>query len=392
MQNFSYHAPTEYVFGPGTEDRTGDLAKKHGMTRVLLVYGQGSVLRSGVLDRVAGALDKAGVTHLALGGVVPNPTDDKVYEGIALCRENNIDGIIAVGGGSAIDTAKAIAAGVPYEGDFWDFWAGLATVRDALPVGVVLTIPAAGSEGSGNSVITKLDGMRKISLRTDYWLRPRFAVLDPDLTLTLPDFQTFAGVVDMMAHIFERYYSPTPDCGVTDRLAEGLLMAIIDEARKLKADPGDRRARANIMWAATQAHNGLCGNGRAEDWASHGIEHELSALYGVTHGAGLAVVNPAWMTFMAHNRPAKVAQMARRVFGVDPAAFDGETAVALEGVRLLKDFYTQIGMPVTLGGLGIGDPDIDTLVRKLHENKGNPFGAYYPITPDVSRQIYTLML
>lgn len=392
MENFNYWAPTQYTFGKDAENNAGTMAKLHDMHRVLVVYGGGSAVRSGVLDRVCESLKKNEIEFFTLGGIQPNPTDDKVYEGIAICRNKNIDGVIGIGGGSVIDTAKAIAAGAVYEGDFWDFWAGKATVQNALPIGVVLTIPAAGSEGSGNSVITKIDGMHKISLRTDYWLRPRFALMNPMLTLTLPDYQTFAGVVDMMAHIFERYYTPTENCETTDRVAEGLLRAIITEAGRLHENPLNYDSRANIMWASTLAHNGVCGCGRIEDWASHGMEHELSALYGVTHGAGLAVVNPAWMTFMAQVKPKRVAQMAQRVFDVDPSKFASETEVALEGVKKLKEFYTSIGMPVTLAQLGVENPDIPELVRRLHINKGATFGGYYTITPDVSEKIYKLML
>ena len=316
MDNFSYCTPTRYIFGRDTEKETGRLTAETGCRRVMIVSGGSSARKSGLLDRVTASLDEAGISYVELTGIKPNPTDDRVYEGIDLARREGVDGLLAVGGGSVIDTAKAIAGGVPYDGDFWDFWAGKAIMKEALPVGVVLTIPAAGSEGSGNSVITKLDGMHKISLRTDFALRPKFAVLNPELTFTLPPEQTAAGVADMMAHILERYFSPTEEVETTDRISEGLLMAIMEEAPKVMAAPDDYQARANIMWAGTMAHNGVCGCGRREDWTSHGLEHVLSAVYGVTHGAGLAVVFPAWMTFMASHRPEKVAQLGRRIFGV----------------------------------------------------------------------------
>lgn len=389
MDNFSYCTPTKYVFGRDAELHVAEELTTAGMRNVLVCYGGGSVIRSGLLDRVLRCLDAAGISHVELGGIQPNPTDPKVREGIELCRAGKIDGLLAVGGGSVIDTAKAIAAGVPYEGDFWDFWAGKAVVDAALPVGVVLTIPAAGSEGSGNSVITLLDGMHKISLRTDFWLRPKFALLNPELTFTLPPEQTAAGIADMMAHIFERYFSLTEDTEVTDRVAEGVLMAIIAEAPKVMADPCDYQARANIMWSGTLAHNGICGTGRREDWVSHAMEHEISAVYGVTHGAGLAVVFPAWMTFMASHRPQRGAQLARRVFGVRES--DDRTA-ALEGVDRLKEFFRSLGLPVTFSQLGVETPDIDLLVHKLTENKGEKFGGYYEITPEVSAEIYRLAL
>lgn len=331
MENFTYCTPTKYVFGRDAESHAAEELKNINIGRVLVVYGGGSVIRSGLLARVISVLDNAGIFHRELGGIQPNPTDPKVREGIGMCRRDKIEGLLAVGGGSVIDTAKAIAAGVPYDGDFWDFWAGKSVITEALPVGVILTIPAAGSEGSGNSVITLLDGLHKISLRTDYWLRPKFALLNPELTFTLPPEQTAAGIADMMAHIFERYFSPTADVEITDRVSEGVLKAIIEEAPKVMADPCDYQARANIMWSGTLAHNGICGTGRKEDWASHAMEHEISAVYGVTHGAGLAVVMPAFMTFMAAHAPAKGAQLARRVF--DVVETDDRKA-ALEGIEL----------------------------------------------------------
>ncbi len=391
MNNFTFWSPTKFVFGRDTESLTGDLVKQFGGKKALIVYGGGSVVRSGLLDRVKKSLDDAGVAWEEMGGICPNPTDDRVYEGIGLVRAHGIDFLLAVGGGSVIDTAKGIACGVPYEGDFWDFYCGKKVVATAMPVGVVLTIPAAGSEGSGNSVITKKDGLIKLSLRTESALRPRFAVMNPELTFTLPPYQTACGIVDMMAHIFERYFSNTPGCETTDRVAEGLLTAIMGEARKVIDSPLDYEARANIMWSSTLAHNGLCGTGRVEDWASHFIEHELSAIYDVAHGAGLAVVNPAWMTYVVRTNPSKVAQFAVRVMGVVPGE-KSEREIAVEGIARLKSFYRSIGMPVTLGELGIAEPDIDRLVAKLHEHKGNPIGGYVKLTPADTEQIYKLML
>ena len=389
MDNFSYCTPTRYIFGRDTEKETGRLTAETGCRRVMIVSGGSSARKSGLLDRVTASLDEAGISYVELTGIKPNPTDDRVYEGIDLARREGVDGLLAVGGGSVIDTAKAIAGGVPYDGDFWDFWAGKAIMKEALPVGVVLTIPAAGSEGSGNSVITKLDGMHKISLRTDFALRPKFAVLNPELTFTLPPEQTAAGVADMMAHILERYFSPTEEVETTDRISEGLLMAIMEEAPKVMAAPDDYQARANIMWAGTMAHNGVCGCGRREDWTSHGLEHVLSAVYGVTHGAGLAVVFPAWMTFMASHRPEKVAQPGRRIFGVTAA---GDKEAALKTVDSLRAFFKSIGLPLTLGELGIGNPDFAMLTRKFHEDKGTPFGPYFPLHPVDTEAVYRLML
>lgn len=387
MENFTYCTPTKYVFGRDAESHAAEELKNINVGRVLVVYGGGSVIRSGLLARVISVLDNVGIFHRELGGIQPNPTDPKVREGIGMCRRDKIEGLLAVGGGSVIDTAKAIAAGVPYDGDFWDFWAGKSVITEALPVGVILTIPAAGSEGSGNSVITLLDGLHKISLRTDYWLRPKFALLNPELTFTLPPEQTAAGIADMMAHIFERYFSPTADVEITDRVSEGVLKAIIEEAPKVMADPCDYQARANIMWSGTLAHNGICGTGRKEDWASHAMEHEISAVYGVTHGAGLAVVMPAFMTFMAAHAPAKGAQLARRVF--DVVETDVRKA-ALEGIERLKAFFASLGLPLTFSQLGIENPDVELLVRKLHENKGEIIGGYYPLGAKETAEIYNL--
>lgn len=389
MINFSYCSPTRYIFGSATESQTGAQVKAMGCRKIMVVSGSSSARRSGLLDRVFDSLRAEGIEWVELTGIKPNPTDDRVYEGISLARREQVDGMLAVGGGSAIDTAKAIAGGVVYDGDFWDFYAGKAVMTEALPVGVVLTIPAAGSEGSGNSVITRLDGMHKISLRTDMALRPKFAILNPELTFTLPPFQLASGIADMMAHIMERYFSPTTDVTTTDHISEGLLKAIIEEAPKALADACDYQSHANIMWAGTLAHNGVCGCGRVEDWVSHFMEHEISAVYGVTHGAGLAVVFPAWLTFMAVHSPSKPARFARMVFGVNEC---DDKAAAREGIAALRRFYRSMGLPVTFEDLGIAEPDIPLLVRKLHENKGAEIGGYYRLTQSDAFEIYKMML
>lgn len=381
-----FHSPTEFVFGKETELQTGALVKKFHGTKALIVFGGGSVLRSGLLERVKESLDKEGIAHVEMGGVQPNPTDPKVYEGIGLGRREKVDFLLPVGGGSVIDTAKAIAAGIPYDGDFWDFFTGKAVPEKALRIGVVLTIPAAGSEGSGNSVITKTDGLKKLSLRTPEVLRPAFAVMNPELTYTLPAWQTASGITDMMAHIMERYFTNTADTEVTDRLCEGTLKAIIKEALTVIKEPENYGARANIMWAGTIAHNGICGVGCEEDWASHFMEHEVSALYDVTHGAGLAVIFPAWLTYMADHNVRKVAQFANRVWDV-PASED-KKAMALEGVARMKAFLHEIGMPTTFRELGIENPDISALVCRLHENKGEFVGNYVKLDRQATRQIY----
>ena len=383
-----FYSPTEFVFGKDTELQTGTLVKKFHGTNVLIVYGKSSVRKNGLLNRVKKSLEEIGIVYTELTDVQPNPTDLKVYEGIELGRRNQVDFLLPIGGGSVIDTAKAIAAGIPYEGDFWDFFTGKSVPHIALPVGVVLTIPAAGSEGSGNSVITKVDGLKKLSLRTPEVLRPQFAIMNPELTYTLPTWQTASGITDMMAHIMERYFTNTPGTEVTDRLCEGILKAIIEEARKIIADPYNYEARANIMWAGTIAHNGICGTGCEEDWASHFMEHEVSALYDVTHGAGLAVIFPAWLTYMINHNVGKVAQYAERVWDV-PVSED-QKAVAQEGITCLKAFLCEIGMPTTFRELGIEHPDIDKLVKHLHANKGERVGNYVPLDRQATREIYEI--
>jgi hypothetical protein len=391
MDNFTYYSPTLFEFGRGAEEKVGMMTYLTGATKVMIVYGRNYAKKNGLISRISNSLNTLGIEHVELGGVQPNPTDELVYEGIKLARAKKIDGLLAVGGGSVIDTAKAIAAGVPYKGDFWDFFSGKAQVEEALPVGVILTIPGSGSEGSGNCVITKTDGAVKLSLRTDSILKPRFAIMNPEMTSSLSAKQTAIGVVDMMVHIMERYFSITTRVEVTDRLAEGLLMALMTEAPKALADPSDYQARANIEWAGTLAHNGLVGCGRREDWVSHFMEHEISALYpDVAHGAGLAVVVPAWMSFMAHHKPSKVAQLGRRIFGVDVR---DDRSAAIETVASLRAYFTAVlRMPATFKALGIENPDIDTLVAKLHENKGETIGGYYKLTAADTRQIYELML
>ena len=388
MNNFVFYSPTEFVFGKATEMQVGALARKHGARKVMIVYGGGSVVRSGLLDRVKQSLQEAGIEYCLMGGVQPNPVDTKVYEGIEFCRREQADMLLPVGGGSVIDTAKAIAAGVLYEGDFWDFYIGKAKVTKALKVAVVLTIPAAGSEGSGNTVITKLDGLQKLSLRVPEVLRPVFSIMNPELTYTLPPFQTACGVADMMAHIMERYFTNTQEVEIGDRLCEGTLMAIINEAPKVMRNPEDYGARANLMCAGMTAHNGTCGVGCEEDWASHFLEHEISAIYGVTHGAGLSVIFPAWMTWMVEHNVGKIAQYAVRVWGVPES--EDKKAVALEGIGKLKNFFTSLGLPVTFKELGVENPDIDRLADSLHRNKGELVGNYVKLTKQDSKEIYRL--
>lgn len=388
MENFIFYSPTEFLFGKKTEQKVGETLVRYGARKVLVVYGGGSIVRSGLLERVEKSLREAGLTYCLLSDVQPNPLDDKVYEGVELVKREGIDFLLPVGGGSVIDTAKAIAAGALYEGDFWDFFIGRAEVERALPVGVILTIPAAGSEGSGNTVITRKESMAKLSVRTVYALRPRFAIMNPELTYTLPPYQTAAGIVDMMVHIMERYFSNTEECEVTDRLCEGTLKAIVHEANRVMRNPEDYQVRSNIMWAGTIAHNGTCGVGREEDWASHFMEHELSALYDVTHGAGLAVIVPAWMEYLIEEKSDKLSQFAVRVMEVSPYVDRRETARV--GVERLRQFFYNIGMPINFEELGAKEKDIPVLVEKLHQNKGETIGFFKKLNAKDTEQIYRL--
>lgn len=406
MNNFTFYSPTEFCFGRDREKEVGQLCLKHGAKRIMIVYGGGSVVRSGLLDRVKASLDEASLPYCELSGIKPNPTDPKVREGLALAKDFKPDFLLAVGGGSVIDTTKAIAAGYYYEGDFWDFFIGRAKVGNCLPVGVVLTIPAAGSEGSGNAVITNEQTFQKLGIKQPMLLRPKFAIQNPELTMTLPEWQTASGITDMMAHILERYLSNTSDVQIGDRMAEGMLLAIMEEAPKVIANPQDYDARANIMWCGTIAHNDTCSLGRQEDWNSHAMEHEISAEYDVTHGAGLAVVFPAFLQYMANAHPHKVAQLAMRVLGIEPKLptnsdinntmswpIEEQKRVAMNGALALKSWLHDIlHMPVTFEQLGIPEPDLELLNTRLHKNKGAVMPGYMPLDEETTMAIYKLAL
>ena len=372
MENFNFYSPTEYVFGKDTESQCGKLIKKHGGTRVLVHYGSQSAIKSGLIDRVCRSLEQESISYFMLGGVQPNPRDTKVYEGISLCLKESIDFILSVGGGSCIDSAKAIAIGVPYEGDFWDFYSDKAVITKALPVGTILTIAAAGSEGSSSSVITKEDGMLKRGTGSDL-IRPRFSILNPALTQTLPAYQTACGVTDIMAHVFERYFTTTKDVEVTDRLCEAVLLTMISQTPRVLANPDDYEARANIMWAGTIAHNNIVGVGRSQDWNSHNIEHELSGLYDCAHGAGLAVVMPSWMEYVYKHDVMRFAQIAVRVWGCEMDYFHPEIT-ALNGIHAFRRFLSSIGMPINFAQLGAHKKDIPILVEKIGIGSGKTGG------------------
>lgn len=385
MDNFTFYAPTYFDFGKGAELHVAELIRRFGGKRVLLHYGGGSIKRNGLYDRITGCLREAGIPMAELGGVVPNPRSGLVYEGIRLCREEEIDFILAAGGGSTIDSAKAIAAGVLYDGDFMDFYQRKQTAERALPIGTVLTIAAAGSEGSPNTVITDEKTQVKKGMKSDL-LRPKFSILNPELTCTLPPYQTAAGATDIMIHICERYFSNTEEVEITDRLCEAVLKTIIYEAPRVMKQPDHYEARANIMWAGMLAHNNVCGVGRTQDWASHHIEHELSALYDVTHGAGLAVIAPSWMRYVLKINPHKLVQFATRVWDV-PLDEKNPEETARQGIQRFEAFLAELGMPSTFEEIGARREDIDKMTDKLMGGRDTE-GNYVKLTREDVVKIY----
>ncbi len=387
MDAFVFYSPTKFVFGEGTEMEAGSYVRQTGGSRVLIHYGGGSAVRSGLLDRVKASLQAEGLFTVELGGVRPNPRSGLVYEGIRLCKEQQIDFVLAVGGGSVIDSAKAIALGAVYDGDFWDFYDGTKTVTQTLPTGTVLTIAAAGSEGSGNSIITQERGMYKRGCRNDI-LRPKFSILNPVLTQTLPPFQTACGAVDIMAHVIERYFTNTKEVEVTDRLCEAVLLTMRQETPKVMEHPDDTGARANIMWAGMIAHNNLCGVGREQDWGSHNLEHELSAYYDCAHGAGLAVIMPAWMEYVMHHDVMRFAQFAVRVWGCQ-MDFAAPERTAREGIARLRAFWTSLGMPQNFAQLGAKEEDIPILLDNLQID-GRTEGHFVPLDRAACEKIYRI--
>lgn len=365
MLNFEFCRPTNYIFGRYTENQVAKLITNLGYKKILLVYGCGSCVKSGLLDKVLNSLEQAGIDVITLGGVKSNPQADLVYNGIYLGREHQVEFVLAIGGGSVIDTAKAISLGILDDGDFFDFFLGKRVPKQALKVGVILTIAAAGSEGSTNAVIEKeIDGhiLKKCCL-TNLNL-PTFAILNPEITFSVNQYQTACGVCDMICHVLERYFTNTQDVTVSDRLCEGLLISIIENALIVKDDPENYEARANLMWASTLAHSDLCGAGREQDWASHNLEHQLSALYDVAHGAGLAVIFPAWMEFTYKHDVMRFVQFANRIFGC-AVNFDDPESTARAGIEALREFFFDLNLPLSFEDLGAKVSDIPLLLNML---------------------------
>ncbi|OMF29802.1 NADH-dependent alcohol dehydrogenase [Paenibacillus sp. FSL H8-0548] len=362
MNSFQFVNPTHIIFGEGTVSQVGELSAKYGKT-VLLVYGSGSVKKTGLYDKTLSQLHEAGLTVHELPNIEPNPRLTTVNKGIDICRSEGVDFILAVGGGSVIDASKAIAAGVPYEGDVWDFFTGKAVIQQALPLGTILTLAATGSEMNGSSVVTNWEENLKRGAGSAH-MYPKFSILDPTLTYTVPRNHTVNGSVDIMSHVFEQYFSLTENTPLQERFCESILQTVIENVEIALENPQDAAARANLMWSGTIALNGgLISVGMANDWASHGIEHEVSAIYDIPHGAGLAVIFPNWMKYVHEERIDRFVQYATRVWGVNPEG-KSDKEVALEGIQATRDFFTRIGAESRLADFEIGSDKLDRMAEE----------------------------
>ncbi len=391
MKDFNYYAPTEVVFGEKSEEQVAALVKKYGGTKVLVHYGGQSAVRSGLLDKICGLLSEGGVDHVTLGGVVPNPRLSLAQKGIELCRKEGVDFILAVGGGSVIDSAKCIAYGVPYEGNVWDFYLGKDEPKHMLPVASVLTIPAAGSEMSEASVITNEDGDVKLGYSNNM-SRPKFAIMNPRRTMTLPPYQTAAGVTDMMMHTMERYFTKDDDMDFTTDVAEAMLRSIKNAVFAVLKNPEDYRYRAQIMWGGSLMHNGLTGCGITDDWATHQLEHELSAMFDATHGAGLAAIWPSWARYVMHENLSRFVRFAVNVMDV-PNDFTDPEGTALKGIEAMERFYHAIGMPINIKeliGRDITDEEIKEMTRKCSRDYQHTSGQLKVLHADDMEAIYRM--
>ena len=391
IKDFNFYAPTRVVFGRNAENEIANLVKSNGGHKILIHYGGGSAERSGLLNVIRKQFKDAHLAFVELGGVVPNPLLSKVNEGIELCRKENVDFILAVGGGSVIDSSKAIGYGVPYNGDVWDFWCGKSIPQACMPIGVVLTIPAAGSEMSSSCVITKDDGLLKRGINSDL-CRCRFAVMNPERTYTLPPYQTAAGATDIMMHTIERYFSKYEEMTLTDAIAEAILRTVKDSALVVMEHPEDYRQRAQIMWAGSLAHNDLTECGTEKDFATHRLEHELSALFGVTHGAGLAAIWPSWARYVKARHLNRFVRFAVNVMGIEND-FSNPDETAEKGICAMEDFYRKIGMPTNIHellGREITDDEINIMVDKCSRGGTISVGAMEVLGQKEMRDIYEM--
>lgn len=390
MRNFEFQNATKIIFGKDTENKIGKEALIYGK-KALLHYGGGSIKKSGLYDKVVNSLKDAGINIVELGGVEPNPRLELIHQGIKICRDEKIDIILAVGGGSVIDSAKAIAMGVPYDGEVWDFFEGKAQAKNVLPLGVILTLPATGSESSTRTVISNIEEGKKYGYGS-ILLRPKFAILNPEICYTLPAFQTACGSVDMLSHVMERYFSIDKDCDLTNRLCEATMQSIVKNATLAMEHPNEYAPRAELMWAGTLAHNDLLSTGRSTEWSCHAIEHELSAKYDIAHGEGLAIVFPAWMKYVYKKDIMRFAQFAQRVFGVS-MDYQNPERTALEGIAQLELFFKRLDMPSTLSEINIDDKDFQFMAEHCFRNNADgTSGIFYPLNTQDILNIYKLSL
>jgi alcohol dehydrogenase YqhD (iron-dependent ADH family) len=390
MENFEFYTPTKVVFGKGTEMQAGALVKAQNCKKVLVHFGGNSAKKSGLLDRVFESLKREDIDYISLGGVVPNPRLSKVYEGIELCKKEGVDFILAVGGGSVIDSAKAIGYGMANDCDVWDIYTRKAEVTGCLPIGAILTISAAGSEMSDSSVITNEDGWLKRGFNSNY-SRCKFAIMNPELTYTLPKYQTASGAVDILMHTMERYFTQSESMEITDNISEGLMRTVINNAKILMTEPENYDARAEIMWAGSLSHNGLTGCGSIGDWACHQLEHELGGMFDVAHGAGLAAVWGSWARYVYKSNVTRFTQFAVNVMGVSND-FRNPEKVALEGIKAMENFYHQVDMPTSISELGVKltDEQIDELSYKCSFKNTRTIGAFKPLNTEDMKNIYVM--
>lgn len=386
MINFQYYNPSKVIFGQGSHQNIKQLLKDYNVTSLFFIYGGRTVKRLGIWDTVSKACEELGIKFTERGGVVPNPKIEHVRELIKVGKENNVDFVLAAGGGSSMDTAKAVSVGIPYEGDVWNFFEGKDSISSALPIGVISTIPASGSETSNCSIIS--NGLYKLGIESDFII-PKFAIMNPEFTLSLPQYQTSCGIADIFSHLLERYFTNTKYVDTTDYLIEGACKALILNAQRLMENPNDINARSEIQWLASIAHNNLLDTGRVPDWGSHRIEHELSAQYGLTHGEGMAIVLVAWTKYMAYNKPSKLAQLANRLFNIDYSNYS-EEEMALKLSHHLEDFFISLNLNTKLSQKGITDEHFELMAMRATNNNQSTVGNYIPL--DASKFVDILKL
>lgn len=387
MENFNYYNPAKIIFGKGTEKEIGKEIKLHQGSKVLVVTSGDFVKLTGIWDRVVSSFNSAGIAYVYFDKVSPNPKIEMIEEAVTIAKNENVDFVLAIGGGSSIDAAKAIALSMCNEGDLWDYFKNKRTATSALPIGVISTLPSSGSESSNAAIISF--GEYKIGFESDIII-PTFAILNPELTLSLPKYQTACGLADIVCHLLERYFTQTEDVTFSDYLIEGALKSVMYNAQRIIEDPTNYNYRAEIMWSATVAHNNLLDAGRISDWASHRMEHELSSEYDITHGEGMAIVFPAWMRYMAVHKPEKLAQLANRLYGIDYNNYTMSEMANLLANKI-ENYFTSLELKTRLSLFSIGDSDFDKMARRATLNGETPVGHYLPVNIKEIIEIYHLM-